>query len=298
MKEVVIIGAGPAGLTASIYLKRAGIDHVIIEKGLPGGQINWTSKIENYPGYELIDGIELAQKMKTQVTKLGVEIINDEVVDIIDAIETKTVVLKNQEIKCKKIIIATGRFSKDLNLENERELKGRGVSTCATCDGAFFKGKDVAIVGGGNSAAIESLYLSKICNKVTIICRKPYLRADKKYQEEIKQKENIEIIYEAVVKKINQKDNMLSSIEIETKNKTKELSISGLFISIGYEPKIDFLKSTKLRTSKKYIIVNKKMETSVKGIYACGDCIKKDLYQIVTSTSDGAIAATSVKEGL
>ncbi len=296
MIDVIIIGSGVAGMTAAIYLKRSGIDALVIEKGVPGGQINRTNSIENYPGFLTVSGPTLSNNMFEQIKNLGIKYQNGEVIDIIDYKEYKTVILENEKIDCKYLIIATGRFPRELEIRNEKELIGKGISLCATCDGYFFKDQDVAVVGGGSTAAYEALYLSKICKSIKLIVRKSYMRAEKKYQDDIKKVPNIEILYNAVVKKIIPEDNKLSAIEVLKDEKLNTLKISGLFVSIGHEPHIDFLKNLKLRKSKNYIMVNKSMETSIKGIYACGDCIKKDLYQIVTSASEGAIAASKIIE--
>lgn len=298
MIDVVIVGAGVAGMTAAIYLKRAGIDALIIEKSAPGGQVNRTDAIENYPGFVTVSGPDLVSNMFLQIESLGIKYKSGEVIDIIDNKDYKTVVLENEKIDCKYVIIATGRFPKELGLENEKELIGKGISMCATCDGYFFRGKDVAVVGGGNSAAYEALHLSKICRSVKLIVRKDKMRAEKIYQDHLAKNPNIEILYNTEVKKLIQKNGILSQIEILEKGKSRTLDIDGLFISIGHEPKIDFLKSIKLRKSKNYIVVNRNMETSIDGIYACGDCIKKDLYQIVVSAGEGALVASKIIERL
>lgn len=285
--DCVIIGAGISGMTAAIYLKRANMNVLIIEKDVPGGQINKTSVVENYPGFKSIDGPSLVMNIYNQINELEIPIKYGKVIDIIDNYY-KEIILSNEIIYTKGIIIATGRTSNLLNLENEKELIGKGISFCALCDGSFFRNKDVCVVGGGNSALEESLYLSKLCKKVTIINRSNELRASQILIDQVKQTENIKILYNSTVTKIN-KDNILSSIEING----KETLCDGLFIYIGSTPNISFANNLNLNIENNYINVDSNMRTNRNLIYACGDVIKKDVYQIVTAASDGAIAATS-----
>lgn len=293
--NTVIIGSGIAGMTAAIYLKRADIDFVVIESSVPGGQILRTSIIENYPGFKEIDGPEFAMNVYKQLNSLGVKYIYDEAIEIINNDEEKIVKTINQEITCNNVIIAMGRSPKQLGLENEEKFTGKGISYCALCDGNLYKNKDVAIVGAGNSAFEESLYLSKICNKVTIIARSDLFKADDILVEKVKNTKNIEILAKKEIKEIIGDDKLRQVIL----NDDTKLDIAGLFIYIGQQTNIKPYEKLSIINEYNYININSKMETNVPGIYACGDCINKDLYQIITAASDGAIAASQIikKEG-
>lgn len=289
--EVAIIGAGPAGITAAIYLKRANIDCVIIEKETPGGQLNKSSTIENYPGYNKIQGPELAMKFYEQITNLKVKQIFQEVINIEEKENTKIITLKNKEkIEAKQIILAIGRSPKKLTSTNSNTLEGKGISFCSLCDGALYKNQDVSIVGAGNSALEESLYLSEICKTVTIINRKDTLKGDAILIDKIKEKNNIKIINNSTVESFNEKEGILESVTLNTK---QTLKTKACFIFIGYEPATNFLKNLEILDEKGYINVDSEKRTQKKGIYAAGDVVKKEAYQIVTATSDGALAAIS-----
>jgi len=296
--DSVIIGAGVAGMTSAIYLKRYNVNVLLLEKNIPGGQIVQTPKIENYPGVGSIDGASLALNMYQQVTNLGIECRYSEVIKIENHGNSKTIYTENEEIRTKTIIIATGRIPKKLGLENESELTGRGISWCATCDGMFYKNQDVAVIGGGNSALEEALFLSDICNKIYILYRSGELRADKILQKRVFEKENIEIKFDTIVEKINEKDEKLESIIIKEREEEKKLVVQGMFIYIGFEPNDSIISELNLILKNQYIVVNENMETNIKGIYACGDIIKKELYQVTTAVGEGSIAANSVKKYL
>ncbi|MCI8446617.1 MAG: FAD-dependent oxidoreductase [Bacilli bacterium] len=296
--DSVIIGAGVAGMTSAIYLKRYNVNVLLLEKNIPGGQIVQTPKIENYPGVGSIDGASLALNMYQQVTDLGIECRYSEVIKIENHGNSKTIYTENEEIRTKTIIIATGRIPKKLGLENESELTGRGISWCATCDGMFYKNQDVAVIGGGNSALEEALFLSDICNKIYILYRSGELRADKILQKRVFEKENIEIKFDTIVEKINEKDEKLESIIIKEREEEKKLVVQGMFIYIGFEPNDSIISELNLILKNQYIVVNENMETNIKGIYACGDIIKKELYQVTTAVGEGSIAANSVKKYL
>lgn len=293
--DCIIIGAGVAGMTSAIYLKRSGISVAIFEKNYVGGQINKTYTIKNYPGFKEIDGPSLAITMAEQVKELNVPIIYEEVTNITDNVEYKKIETNKQKYTSRTVIIASGKKERHLNLENEKELIGRGISWCATCDGNFFKGMDVAVVGGGNTAMEDALYLSNICNKVYVINRSNTFRADSILLEQVQKKENVEIIRDKVVKKLIKQDNKLKGIFL---NDGTKLEISGLFLAIGSDPVIEFLENIEIELDKNYIVVDNRMKTNIDGIYACGDIIKKDLYQIVTAAGEGAIAANTVKDYL
>ena len=290
MRNCVIIGAGPAGMNAALYLKRGGIEPIIIESDVPGGKMLKTYKIENYLGYESIDGGELALKMSKQVKDLGVKIIRDKVIKV--SHDDKFVIkCENNEFISDYVIVATGRIPRKLGLKNESELIGRGISYCAVCDGAFYKNKEVAIIGGGDSALTEALYLSDLCLKVYILARKD-LRASDVLQNRIKNKDNIVILKNVEVSEILGNDK-LSSILL---NNGDRLDVSGMFIAIGGNPELSFLDSLGVELVNGYIKTNDRMESNIKGLYAAGDVRYKDFYQIITAASDGAIAALSVRE--
>ncbi len=289
--DCIVIGAGVSGMSASIYLRRANLKVLLIEKNYPGGQITRTDLIENYPGFVKISGSDLALSMYEQVNKLGIEYRNTEVVDIIDKKDYKIIKTNKEEITTKYVIIASGRVVKKLGLSNEEELIGKGVGYCAICDGNFYKDKDVAVVGGADGATTGALYLADICRKVYVIFRKESLSGQQYLIDKLDEKKNVIKISNSVVSKLNTKDGYLTSITI---NDSKKINVSGLFIFIGSVPDTEFVKNSEIKLDNGYILVDSKMETNVENIYACGDVIKKDLYQIVTATSEGSIAASSI----
>lgn len=288
MKDVIIIGLGASGISAAIYAKRSGLDVAVINFGMPGGIINTSSVVENYPGIKKITGSDLAFNLFDHFNSLNIPLYNEEVVDIIDG-EIKKVITTKKEYKAKKVIICSGRKPKKLGIKNEDKYIGKGISYCATCDGNFYKNKNVCVVGGGNSALESALYLSNICKNVYIIVRKNKFIGDNSLIKIIQNKENVIIKFNTIIESINGDDYVES---IKTNN--EKIDLNGIFINIGYEPSINILKKLNLKMDNNYIVVNRNMETSVKGIYACGDIIKKDLYQLVTAVSEGAIAATNV----
>lgn len=292
--DSIIIGAGPAGITAAIYLKRAELNCCIIEKEIPGGQLNKTSTVENYPGFIEISGPDLASKFYEQINNLKIKQIFSEVIEIKNNEEYKTVKLKNgQELKTKSIILALGRSPKKLESKNSNNLEGRGISFCSLCDGNLYKNEDVSIVGAGNSALEEALYLSNICKTVTIINRANDLRGDNILISKVKETKNIKVINNSEVKEFIEKDNILESVNIKINEEIENLKTKACFIFIGYEPATNFLKTLEILDEKGYIIVDEQKRTPIKGIYAAGDVVKKYAYQIVTATSDGALAAVS-----
>lgn len=288
--DCIIIGAGISGCTAAIYLKRAGFNILMLEKKAIGGQIINTSEIENYPTIISTDGFTFSENLQHQIKNLNIEIKYEEVLDIKNN-NIKEVITKNNKYLTKNIIIATGRIPRRLELENERNLLGKGISYCATCDGFFYKNKDVAVLGGGNSALEAAIYLSKICNSVTIINRSEKLRADFELINEINNIKNIQVIYNEEIKELKENNGYLDSIIL----KNSILKIDGLFIYIGLIPTLPFIKNINLNLENGYIKVDNGMKTNIDGIYACGDIIKKDLYQLITAASEGAIAASNVK---
>lgn len=278
--DVVIIGSGIAGMTAGIYLKRNNIDTLIIENDTPGGQLNRSNAIENYPGYVSIDGPSLAYNIYNQVNKLNIEYLFDNIKEI----DFKNNIIKTtkEEIKYNYLIIATGRSPKKLDILSIYE--GNGISYCAVCDGALYKNKDVLVVGGGNSAFEESLFLSNICNSITIMNRSNNLRADTHEIEKANNTKNINIVLNEQIEKIEE-DNENRFI-INDKYK-----VDGIFVCIGYIPNSDLFNIEK---ENNYIKVDSQYKTNIDNVYAVGDIIKKDVYQLTTATSEATIAALNI----
>ena len=290
MYDIIIVGAGPAGMTAAIYALRANKKVLILEAKNYGGQLLAASKIENYPGIDEITGVDLAQDMYEQTKKLGAEFKFETVIKIGD---DNTVITNKGEYKTKTVILAIGSKNRKLNIEGEDKFLGKGLSYCATCDGNFFKGKVVAVVGGGNTALEDTIYLSDIASKVYLIHRKDEFRAEKKYVDEVSTKDNIECIMNSNVTSI-EGETSISSITLD--NGTK-LDVSGLFIAVGQEPNSSIFKDFIELDDKGYIISSDGVHTNRDKVYVAGDARVKTLRQIVTATSDGAMAAiTAIKE--
>lgn len=297
--DIVIIGTGPAGLNASLYAKRAGLDFVLLKnKYLVDSQIVNTYEIENYLGFTKLSGQELYDKMLNHILSMDIKIVDEKAEEIDTNEKIKTVKTKNNIYKTKTVILATGAVSQKLNIEGENELEGRGLSYCATCDGAFYKNRITAVVGGGDVAVEDAIFLSRLCEKVYLIVRKDCMRATKVLQDEINSKSNVEILYNTEVKKVLSNE-MIYGINI-INNKTNiesEIKIDGLFIGVGTAPVTELLNN-KVDMDNNYIIADETCETSIKGIYACGDVRKKQLKQVVTALSDGANAITSIQRYL
>ena len=287
-RKVVIIGSGVAGMTCAIYLKRYDVDVLVIEKDAPGGQMLKSSVIENYPGFINIDGPSLSYKIYEQVNNLKVDYLFDEVVSVKNENGKKIVQTKHDKIESEYVVLATGRTSRTLNLDREKEFIGRGISFCALCDGNLYKGKDVVIIGGGNSALEEAIYLSNICNKVVIVHRKDKFTAEDSMIETISTLKNVEIKFKANVKKYNVIDDKIKSVILDT---GEEIKCDGIFIAIGYVPINDLIDVDK---ENGYIIVDNNNETSIKNIYACGDAIKKNAYQISTAIGEATNVSYSI----
>ena len=290
MYDVIIIGAGPAGLTAAIYALRAKKSVLVFESNMVGGQIVNTLDIENYPVNPHISGYDFATNLKKQAEELGAIIKNEKVIEVIND-KTKTVKTEESVYNAKTIIIASGLENRTLNLPNEAELVGKGISFCATCDGNFFRGKDVAVVGGGNTALEDALYLSSIVNKVYLIHRRNEFRGDTKTVDLIKSKENIELVLESNVKSINGENNLESIDVINNEGNIRNIKVSALFIAIGKKPNIDYLKGIINTNESGFIISDESCKTNVEGIFVAGDIREKKVRQLVTATSDGAVAA-------
>lgn len=291
--DSIIVGAGISGVTASIYLKRANKNILLLDKEMIGGQLNKISIIENYPGFTKVDGATLSNNLYEQVKNLNIDYRQECVLNIKKE-ELFIITTNKNTYKSKTVILATGRTPRKLNIEKEEKLIGSGVSYCAHCDGFFFKGKEVAVIGGGNSALEEALFLSEICTKVYIIHRRDTFSGEKILQEKIKKKSNIIIKYNSEVVTLNECDNKLSNVIIKTKDKYETINIDGIFIYIGSIPSTYFLKDLELEQNKGYILVDSKMRTNIDGLYACGDSIEKDIYQLSTAIGESTIAAISV----
>lgn len=281
--KVVILGSGIAGMTAGIYLKRGGLDVIIVEDNIPGGVLNEIPSIENYPGYEEISGPDLAMNIYNQLTKLGVKILNKKITSI--DLNNKII---NNNIKYEYLVIATGRKSRMLSLEHEKELLGKGISTCALCDGFFYKDKKVAVVGGGSSSLTEALYLSKICKEVIIIHRRDKLTSDKYLIDKVNSTKNIKVLYNSNITKYNLSNDKLISVTINNKD---NLEVEGVFLAIGSTPNSEIFNVNK---DNNYIIVDSNYMTNIDKVYAIGDVIKKDYYQLSTAASDAVVAASNI----
>jgi len=290
MYDIIIIGAGPAGMTAALYAKQAKKNILIFEKNTYGGQILKANKVKNYPGFKEISGFDFSTNLYNQLTDLNVEIKFEEVIKISDENNFKIVTTPKGNYSTKSIIICTGGTNRKLNLNNEDKFIGKGLSYCTTCDGMFFKDKIVAIYGGGNSAIDGALYLSDICKKVYIIYRKENFQTDNESISKLKEKENIEFIFNAnIVDLIG--DNKLERIKLKQQDKDIELNIDGLFIEIGYLPVSEICKNIINTDSNGYIIANEDCKTNIEGIFTAGDVRIKTIRQLTTACSDGTIAA-------
>ncbi|RUL47408.1 thioredoxin-disulfide reductase [Lysinibacillus antri] len=295
--DVVIIGAGPAGMTAAVYASRANLSTLMIERGIPGGQMANTEEVENYPGFDSILGPELSTKMFEHAKKFGAEYVYGDVAEVIDGEEYKTIKAGSKEYKTRTIIITTGAEYKKMGVPGEKELGGRGVSYCAVCDGAFFKQKNLVVVGGGDSAVEEGVYLTRFADKVTIVHRRDKLRAQKILQDRAFANEKVDFIWNHTVKEINEKDGKVGSVTLVSTvdGSEQEFTADGVFVYIGLDPLTKPFSNLGILNEHGYIVTNDKMETSVKGIFAAGDVREKMLRQIVTATGDGSIAAQSAQ---
>ena len=287
MYDLIIIGMGISGITASIYAKRAGMKVLLLEGSAPGGTINKISMIENYPGYSSIAGPDLAYNLFEEVNKLQIEYKLEKVTDVILEETSKRVKTTSNVYEAKYLLIASGRHPKMLGLKNEEKFLGRGISTCALCDGALYKNSDVAVIGGGPSALSEALYLANIVNKVYLIHRREEFRGEDILVRETKERKNIELILNNEVTELKVEDDTLKGIVLKDGRK---INVKGIFIYVGFIPNTEFLESTNLKMEDGYIIVDNHHETNIKGVYASGDVTKKEIYQIVNAASEGAEA--------
>ena len=293
--DLIIIGMGISGISAAVYAKRANLNVLIIDKSMPGGLLNAIESIDNFPSYTKISGPDLAIKLNDQLEALNVETKFEEVRDLIDKGDIKEVVTNNATYVTKYVLIATGRSQRTLGLPNEQELLGRGISTCALCDANFFKGNDIAVVGGGNSALQEALYLAKIVNKIYLIHRKDKFTANASLVDKINNTENIEVIYKANITELVSKDECLGGVIL---NNGTKLDVEGLFVYIGFTPKTKFIANLDITNERGYIVVNEKGETKVSGIYASGDIVDKKVYQLINAASEGVLATLDIIDKL
>ncbi|MBN1898981.1 MAG: thioredoxin-disulfide reductase [Spirochaetes bacterium] len=299
--DVIIIGGGPAGLTAGIYTSRARLRTLILESFAPSTQAVLTDLIENYPGFpEGITGFDLIEKFKKQAQRFSAERATENVQSIgKDTLDRKMiwrVKTDKRALQSYSLIIASGARARPLGIPGENQFKGKGVSYCAVCDAPFFKGKDVLVVGGGNTAVQEALYLTKFASRVYLLHRRNRLRADKILQERAQDNPKIEVLWESIPLEITG-DDKIGSVKIKNvkNNVTSDIKCDGVFIFIGWDPNTDFLNGQVKRDREGYIITDDHMATSRKGIFACGDCRKKSLRQVITACGDGATAAYSAQ---
>ncbi|MFT9849985.1 thioredoxin-disulfide reductase [Aneurinibacillus sp. REN35] len=294
--DVIIAGAGPAGMTAAVYTSRANMSTLMIERGIPGGQMANTEEIENYPGFETILGPDLSTKMFEHAKKFGAQYQYGDIKEIVDGHPYKTVKVGDKEFKAKSVIITTGAEHRELGVPGEKEFSGRGVSYCAVCDGAFFRGKELIVVGGGDSAVEEGVFLTRFATKVTIIHRRDELRAQKILQKRAFDNEKIEFIWDTEVKEIRG-DGVVKSVLLRNRKtgEESEFKTDGAFIYVGMDPLTDAVKNLGITNQAGYIETDERMATRVAGIFAAGDVREKTLRQVVTATGDGADAALSAQ---
>lgn len=297
--DVIIIGAGPAGMTAAVYTSRGNLSTLMIERGMPGGQMATTEDIENYPGFESILGPDLSNKMFEHAKKFGAEYAYGDVDEVVDKGDIKEVIVGDTVYQAYVVIVATGAEYRKLGVEGEEELTGRGVSYCAVCDGAFFKNREIAVIGGGDSAVEEGMYLTRFADKVTIIHRRDELRAQKIIQERAFENDKIDFIWNAGVQSVNEKDGKIGSITLESTvnpGETSTFETEGMFVYIGADPLTAPFKNLGILNEAGYVVTNEDMETSVPGIFGAGDVREKMLRQVVTATGDGSIAAQAAQK--
>lgn len=291
--DTVILGGGPAGLSAAIYSARGACTTAIIDKSMLGGQPTNYLELENYPGFGIVDGFDLMEKFEQHVDRFGVAKFPMQEIDNIDLVSsTKTIETKEAIFKAKSVIISTGAQAKKMGIPGEKEFVGRGVSYCAVCDGAFYRDKTVAVVGGGNAAVEEAMYLTKFASKVYIIHRRDTLRADKIVQERAFKNEKIEFIFDAIPKEVLG-ENVVNTLVLENvkTNKISNLQVDGVFPYIGFSPNVEGFKGQVKQDEAGFIITDETMETSVEGVFAVGDVRKTPLRQVITAASDGSVGA-------
>ena len=293
MYDTIIIGAGPAGMTAALYAARSNLKVALLERGIPGGQMNNTAEIENYPGYANISGPELAEKMFEPLENLGVEHLFGLVEKIEDRGDFKEIITEDERFEAKTVIIASGANHRHLGVPGEEDYNSRGVSYCAVCDGAFFRDEDLLVVGGGDSAVEEAIFLTRFAKSVTIVHRRDELRAQKVLQDRAFANEKIRFVWDSVVESIHGDERKVTGVTFKNV-KTGEISqaeFGGIFIYVGLDPVSEFAADLGIADEAGWILTDHQMKTSVAGIYAVGDVRQKDLRQITTAVGDGAIAS-------
>ncbi|MBE3101844.1 MAG: thioredoxin-disulfide reductase [Firmicutes bacterium] len=297
MKDVIIIGGGLAGLTAGLYTNRGGLDTLLFEKMFVGGQASTTNMIENYPGFEEpISGPDFAMKIESHARKFGLVIQYDEIIGLQLEGKVKKVITEKQEYECKTIIMAMGAEPKTLGLDKELEFRGRGVSYCATCDGAFYREKDVIVVGGGDTAVEDALFLAQYVNKVYLIHRRDALRASKIIADRVLENKKIEMVWNSAVEAILGDDQVTGAAIANLKTGEKrDIKADGLFVAIGIHPNSELIKDVITMSEAGFVLTNDCMQTNIPGIYAAGDLRQKPLWQLITAASDGAVAAVSAQ---
>ncbi|UBH13696.1 thioredoxin-disulfide reductase [Macrococcus armenti] len=294
--DVIIVGAGPAGMTAAVYASRANLSTIMIERGMPGGQMANTADVENFPGFDIITGPDLSTKMFSHAQKFGAEYAYGDIKNITIEGDDKIVDLGDKQLKAKVVIIATGAEYKKIGVPGEAELGGRGVSYCAVCDGAFFKQKNLVVIGGGDSAVEEGVYLTKFADKVTIIHRRDKLRAQKILQDRAFKNDKIDFIWNSTLQSINEKDGKVGSVTLlDNEGNESVVETDGVFVYIGMQPLTKPFEHLGITDETGYIVTNEEMETNIPGIFAAGDVRQKKLRQIVTATGDGSIAAQNAQ---
>ncbi len=294
MYDILVIGGGPAGMCSALYGARAGLKVAVFEKMFFGGQASTTYEIDNYIGFdEGISGPDLCEKMDKHMRKFGVDVFMEEITAISLNGDTKTVTTKEKSYDGKTVVLAMGAEPKKLGLANEDELRGMGVSYCATCDGMFFAGKTVAVAGGGDTAVEDALFLARTCEKVYLVHRRDSLRATKILGDMLLKNEKIEPVWNSSIKEILSENGRVSGIIVKNKNNSeeREISLSGVFVAIGTNPLGSLVKDSLKMNEQGYIVTNENMETSIEGVYAAGDIREKPLRQVITAASDGAVAA-------
>lgn len=296
MYDTMIIGAGPAGMTAALYAARSNLKVALLERGIYGGQMNNTAEIENYPGYARISGPELAEKMFEPLENLGVEHLFGQVEKIEDHGDYKKIITEDEAFETKTVILASGANHRHLGVPGEEEYNSRGVSYCAVCDGAFFRDEDLLVVGGGDSAVEEAIFLTRFAKSVTIVHRRDQLRAQKLLQERAFANEKISFIWDSVVKEIKGDDRRVTNVVFENvkTGQSSESDFGGVFIYVGLDPVSDFVKDMGICNEAGWIVTDQHMKTAIDGIYAIGDVRQKDLRQITTAVGDGAVAGQEV----
>ena len=296
MYDTMIIGAGPAGMTAALYAARSNLKVALLERGIYGGQMNNTAEIENYPGYARISGPELAEKMFEPLENLGVEHLFGQVEKIEDHGDYKKIITEDEAFETKTVILASGANHRHLGVPGEEEYNSRGVSYCAVCDGAFFRDEDLLVVGGGDSAVEEAIFLTRFAKSVTIVHRRDQLRAQQLLQERAFANEKISFIWDSVVKEIKGDDRRVTSVVFENvkTGQSSESDFGGVFVYVGLDPVSDFAKDLGICDEAGWIVTDQHMKTAIDGIYAIGDVRQKDLRQITTAVGDGAVAGQEV----